>query len=294
MKNYSIGLFLCLGLFALNAQSYKAEFRTDMCDCLTDESLKRQLTENAFKACLRETFPKYAEKIDASIVETDPNKKFLLGQIARKDVMVSMSAELIYTCDVYYKHIDFKRNSTKLIARENAKESTLSKYNEMVALTPNAMAYFMRADIHFRLGNIKKAEDDINKSLSLNPNKDNVLSTRKELMLLAWIYEEQERYEEAVAIYDKIYFGDLDTEVAKLRALANKKDGGKLSKIPTIKTSEIKKEDQTIKTKSKTRRTKTSDKNTTKPSKSNRTRTRKVEKKKDTASLRKLFKMGNG
>lgn len=293
MKTYIAFLILSAGLLSVNAQTYKSAFRADMCDCLETESLKRTLTENAFKTCLRETLPKYAEKIDASIVEADPNKKFQLGQIARKDLLVSMYAELIYTCDVYYKHIDFKRNSTKLIARENAQESTLSKYNEMVALTPNAMAYFMRADIHFKLGNIKEAEDDINKSLSLNPNKDNVMSTRNELMLLAWVYEEQERYREAVAIYDKVYFGDLDTQVAQLRALANKKAGGSISNILKAEQIEISKDKKASTRRRDSQRQKsikTTDKKSNKNTKSN---TLKNEKRKDSSSLRKLFKMGN-
>jgi len=233
-------LFICL--LAVNAQIYKSAFRADMCDCLDLESQKRTLTENAFKACLRETLPKYATQIDAQIVEEDVNKKFYKGQLARKELLVSMQTELIYSCDVYYKHLDFKRNSKKLIARETVKESDLEKYNQMVALTPNAMAYFLRAQVQFNLGKIKETEADINKSLELNPNIDNTMATRHELMLLAWVYEEQERYTEAIALYDKIYFGDLDTQIAQLRALADKKAGGTIANIPKIKKGDIKEE----------------------------------------------------
>ncbi|WP_282032255.1 tetratricopeptide repeat protein [Winogradskyella eximia] len=289
-------LIYLVGAFTIKAQTYKSDFRADMCDCLTEESLKRTLTENAYKACLRETLPKYATQIDAQIVEPDVNKKYYLGQIARKDLLLSMQSELIYSCEAYYKHLDYQRTSQKLIARENANESDLEKYDQMVALTPNAMAYFMRAQVQFKLGNIKATEADINKSLELNPNKENVKSTRHQLLLLAWVYEEQERYKEAVLLYDKIYFGELDIEVVKLRALADKKAGGTMANIPKAKDLKTKNEIKAVTRRSKTEGSKSSKAITAEPSKSSRSRTIKPKenKKKDTSSLRKLFKMGNG
>ena len=291
MKSIITILILFLVISTLSAQSYKAAFRTDMCNCLEEESLKRQLTENAFKTCLRETLPKYATQIDAEIKEEDINKKYYLGQIARKDLLVAMRSELIYSCKVYYKHLDFKRTSKKLIARENAKESDLEKYNQMVALTPTAMAYFLRAQLYFNLGKIKKTEEDINKSLSLNPNKANVKSTRHELLLLASVYEEQERYKEAIALYDKVYFGDSDTKVAQLRALADKKAGGTINNIPQISNNEA------IKDKADTtdniRGRKPNNSRSRGQTKDKRGAKTKNVKKKDSASLRKLLKIGN-
>ena len=286
MKIYITFLISYLWFLSVNAQSYKSAFRADMCDCLETESLKRTLTENAFKACLRETLPKYAKQIDAQIVEEDINQKFYKGQLARKDLLVAMQSELIYSCDVYYEHIYFKRNSKKLIARENAKESDLEKYNQMVALTPNAMAHFMRAKVQFNLGNIKETEADLNKSLELNPNRENAKATRHELLLLACVYEEQERFAEAIAIYDKIYFGDLDTEVAQLRALADKQAGGTIASISKIIESDEKKEIKSTVQGRSARRANTSNKTTKQLNKN--------KKKQDTSSLRKLFKTGNG
>ena len=119
MKLITTILMLFLVMFTAEAQSYKTAFRADMCSCLKEESLKRQLTENAFKACLIETLPTYATQIDAQIIEEDANKKYYLGQLARKDLLVAMKSELIYTCEVYYKHLDYKRTSKKLCTHSN-------------------------------------------------------------------------------------------------------------------------------------------------------------------------------
>lgn len=272
----------------VNGQSYKAAFKSDICNCLEEESLKRHLTENAYKTCFREILPKYATQIDAEIVEEDINQKFYKGQLARKELIISLNYELIYSCDTYYNYLDRERTSKKLIARENAKESELERYNQMVALSPNAMAYYMRAQLQFYLGNIKEAEVDVNKSLEVNPYKDNVKSTRHELLLLAWIYEEQERYSEAIVLYDKIYLGDLDTEVARLRALADKKSGGTEPNMPIInkntKSSERRIPEEKKRSRSSSRQIK------------GKAKTKEVKaktKKKDTSSLRKLLKIGN-
>ncbi|WP_299100839.1 hypothetical protein [uncultured Winogradskyella sp.] len=291
MKKIVTHFILLIGLLSLNAQSYKSAFRADMCSCLEEESLKRPLTENAFKTCLRETLPTYAEQIDASIIEADPQQKYLKGQLARKELLLAMPAELIYTCDAYYKHIDYQRTSKKLISRENAKESELERYDQMVALSPTSSAYYMRAQIHFKLGNLKETEADINKCLELNPNKENFKSTRHELKLLAWVYEEQERYAEAIALYDKIYFGELDIEVLKLRALADKKRGGTLGNMPSAaELNEPNRQAQEINVNSKQDRL---NKNIHKKTNKNTSRTSsdKSVKKTDSASLRKLFKL---
>ncbi|WP_178984067.1 tetratricopeptide repeat protein [Winogradskyella helgolandensis] len=283
MKSTMLFFVAFLGFYGVNAQAYKNGFRADVCACLEEESLKRTLTENAFKACLRETLPKYAAQIDAQIVESDVNVKFQKGQLARKDLLLAMPYELIYTCDVYFNHLNYQRTSKKLIARENANESDLEKYNQMVALTPNKMAYYMRAQLQFNLGNIKAAEADVNKSLEINPFRENAKSTRHELLLLAWIYEEQEKYSAAVALYDKIYMGDYDAEVARLRALADRKAGGTLANIPKVEHVEI------VKNKNAATRRRDTEK---KPSVNTKSSTVKVGKKKDTASLRKLLKIG--
>lgn len=280
MKTNIIYILLVLNFLSVDAQNYKSAFRSDICQCLEEESLKRVLTENAFKRCLRETLPKYAAQIDASIIEEDSQQKFLKGQLARKDLLLAMPSELIYSCDVYYKHINFLRTSSLLIMRENAKEDELEKYDQMVALKPNAMAYFMRAQVHFKLGNTKETEADINKSLALNPNSENVISTRKELLLLAWVYEEQERYKEAIEIYDKVYFGALDTEVTKLRALADKKSGGTIANIPD-KVAVENKEKSSVNSRIKTVKVNRAD---NKPKQETKV-------KKDSSSLKKLFKL---
>ncbi|SDH28437.1 tetratricopeptide repeat protein [Winogradskyella thalassocola] len=294
MKSTILFFVAFLGFYAVKAQTYKNGFRADVCACLEEESLKRTLTENAFKACLRETLPKYAAQIDAEIVESDVNLKFQKGQLARKGLLVAMQYELIYSCDVYFKHLDYQRTSKKLIARENAKETDLEKYNQMVALTPTKMAYYMRGQLQFNLGNIKAAEADVNKSLEINPFRENVKSTRHELLLLAWVYEEQEKYSAAVELYDKIYMGDYDVEVARFRALADRKGGGTVfnsPKVEQIEQIELIKDNK----RATRRRAAESNKSSNEIEKKSRTTTRsnavKVEKKKDTASLRKLLKI---
>lgn len=293
IKTKATFLILFIGLCTVNGQTYKSAFKSDICSCLEEESLKRELTENAYKKCFRETLPTYAAQIDAQIVEEDLNQKYYKGQLARKDLVVSMQYELIYSCEVYYNYLNDERISKKLIAREHAKESDLELYNQQVALTPNAMTYFMRAQLQFNLGNIKEAEADINRSLSVNPNKENTRSTRHELLLLAWIYEEQERFSEAVTLYDKIYFGDYDTQVARLRAMADKKGGGIAASIPNIGTKEINKEVKSKKRGEKQGGISTSQETGKQSNKTDKAAAQKVEKKKDTATLRKLLKIDN-
>ncbi|MDG5492331.1 tetratricopeptide repeat protein [Psychroserpens sp. SPM9] len=284
-------IFTLISVYGVNAQTYKTAFRTDMCACLEEESLKRKLTENAFKMCFNQVLPTYATLIDAEIIEADPNKKFYLGQLARKNLILSLQYELVYTCEVYYENLDRDRTSGKLIAREQVRESDLEVRNQYVAMSPNALAYFMRAQLHFNLGNLKEAEADIHKSLELNPNRDNAKTTRHELLLLAWIYEEYERYSEAVAIYDKITLGEFDTKVGILRALADKKAGGTFDNIPDY--SQLNSSQTDLKTK--TRRTTTS-RNTTKKAQqkaSNKSEKRQTKSNTDTTSLKKLFKIDN-
>nr|WP_321222396.1 hypothetical protein [uncultured Psychroserpens sp.] len=273
------------------SQSYKSGFRADMCDCLTLESQKRKLTDNAFKACYRETLSKYAVQIDALIIEEDENKKFLLGQLARKNLILAMQTELVYTCDSYYNHLESEKLSKKLIAQEHAKENQLDASNQLVAMSPTSYAYFNRAQIHYNLAHYDKAAADLKSCYEVNPNKDNVKSRRHELLLMALIHEENNNYNEAIALYDLAYFGELDFEVAILRAIADRNNGGTIANIP-------KKEDLTSKSinsnKQNRRKPKSKSGSQSQSSKKRTSTNRQQTKKKtDTSSLKKLFKIDN-
>ncbi|MUU78298.1 tetratricopeptide repeat protein [Winogradskyella endarachnes] len=284
MKLINTFILLIISVLSANSQSYKKAFRDDMCQCIELVSQKRSLTNNVLKTCYVEILPNYADLIDATITEEDINKKFIEGQLARKDLLTAMYSELIYTCDTYYNFIDFQRTNSALVLRENASESELKRYNQWVALKPNFTTYYMRACVHFTLKNLKEAEADINKSLALNPNKKSAKITRKELELLAWVYEEQERFKEAVAIYDSIYLGDFDTNVAQLRALANRKSGGTMSQI-------LKEEITSNKVLGQKENTNTQKNQKVLTSNKSKSETTIKSKKKDTAALRKLFKI---
>ena len=280
-------LMVCFFLLSVNgiyAQSYKAAFKDDMCHCIEQENLKRRLTENTYKTCFRETLTKYAAQIDAQIVEEDPNQKFYKGQLARKELVLALEYELIYSCNTYFEFLESLRVSKMLIAREHAKETDLEAYNQQVALTPNSISYFMRAQLQFKLGNLQEAAADINRSLDVNPYKANVKSTRNELLLLAWIYEEQNKFTDAIAIYDQLYSGDFDTKIAVLRALAHKKSGGTSASVPNV----IKTNESTNDNKNSARR-----RSVTRTVKAKVTSEQVIEKKKDTSSLKKLFKIDN-
>ncbi|MEM5566834.1 hypothetical protein WNY78_17060 [Psychroserpens sp. AS72] len=273
------------------SQSYKSAFRADMCDCLTLESQKRKLTENAYKACFRETLPKYAIQIDAEIVEEDVNKKYLLGQVARRDLIVVMQSELVYACKAYFDHLEREKLSKKLIARERAKASDLETQNQLVAMSPNTYSYFSRAQLHYNLGSFDKAEADLNSCYEANPNKDNVMSRRHELLLMALIHEEHKNYAQAIALYDLAYFGIQDYEVAILRAIADKNNGGTIANIPKlidgkISATSVKKEDRRAQQTTRGRTSRTVNKKTT-------TQKEQTKKKSDTSSLKKLFKIDN-
>ncbi|RLJ62604.1 tetratricopeptide repeat protein [Lacinutrix venerupis] len=280
-------LFFLVNL--VNSQSYKPSFRVDMCDCLTLEIQKRKLTENAYKACFRETLPKYATLIDAQIVEEDINKKMLLGQLARKDLLISIRPELVYTCEAYFNHLESEKLSKKLIIREQARESDLEKFNQLVAMSPNTYSYFSRAQLHYNLGNLDAAETDIKSCIEINPNKDNIKSRRHELLLMALIHEERNNYTEAITLYDLAYFGEMDVEVAILRAVADKNNGGSIANIPKLKDSA-----ENVLSSNKPSRRRSTTSNQTRSQSQNKTQTTQSiqsKKKKDTSSLKKLFKI---
>ncbi len=274
------------------SQSYKSAFRADMCDCLTLESQKRKLTENAYKACFIETLPKYATQIDAQIVEEDVNKKYLLGQIARRDLILTMQSQLVYTCKAYFEHLESEKLSKKLILREQAKESDLEAQNQLVAMSPNTYSYFSRAQLHYNLGNFDKAEADLKSCYEANPNKENMMSRRHELLLMALVHEENKNYAQAIALYDLAYFGVQDSPVAILRAIADKNNGGTIANIPKIidgkiGSAAVKKEGRGAQPTKRSR--------TTSRAKTNKATTQKkqTKKKKDSSPLKKLFKIDN-
>ncbi len=292
MKLITFVSIIFLSVNCTYGQSYKIAFRADMCECLEQESLRRKLTDKIYSICFKEILPKYATQIDVQIVEEDLNKKYRLGQIARKDLILALKYELVYTCDTYFNYLESEKLSKKLIARDHVKESELVSQNQYVALSPNALAYFTRAQLHYNLGNFKEAEADINKSIEVNPYSENAKSTRRELMLLALIYEEQERYNEAIVLFDKVYFGEMDSQVAVLRALVDRKAGGSVASIPKLTDNKL----LTVDSRTRNRR-QPDTKITAKRKSARKIRIKKekteTKKKTDTVALKKLFKIDN-
>ncbi|WP_204345669.1 tetratricopeptide repeat protein [Psychroserpens algicola] len=294
MKNISIITTLIISIHISYSQAYKTAFRAEMCDCLTTESLKRPLSENTYKTCFRETLPKFANQIDALIIEEDLNQKYLLGQIARRDLIVEIQPELVYTCTTYFEYLERGKLSKKLIAQESINESALEAQNQYVAMSPNAYAYFSRAQLHYNLGNLAESEADIRKSLEVNPNSDNPKSTRNELLLLALIYEENQQYEKAIAIYDQVYMGVYDSGTAILRALADKKNGGTISNIPKFSEDKLSSVNSNSRRNGRAAR---SGKNKEAGQQNAKAKARneknRSKKKSDTSALKKLFKIDN-
>lgn len=288
MKTFTLFIAILFIVQCAFGQDYKGAFRSEICNCLETESLKRDLSENTYKACFKQVLPQFAAQIDAQIVEEDLSKKYVLGQLARKDLLLAFKYELVYSCDIYFNALEKEILRKKLLAREKVTETDLEAQNQHVAMSPNAYAYFRRAQLHFKLGDLKASEADVKKSIAVNPYSDGKNAIRNEQLLLALIYDEQERYDEAIKLYDQASLGDIDTQINLLRAMADRKRGGNMENmlLSDNKTNQSESLKRINRRESKTIATST---NRSERAKANT----KTTKKNDASALRKLFKIDN-
>lgn len=226
MKSKCLLLVLILSLFysELTAQNYKDNFRNDICNCFEEAQPETYSLDQTVGKCFREQLPKYADLIDREIKDTVVMIKLRKGQLARQNLFYTYKYELIYTCERYSALADSARaEQLSAFKKTHGNEEYLKRANEQVAMSPNWFSYHRRSQIHFALGNLNKAEEDIRYAMSIMNYEDPQYK-----LLLAWILEEKKEYGKALPIYDELIDGLANMSLTRLRAMANKKAGGRM------------------------------------------------------------------
>jgi hypothetical protein len=208
----------------LNAQNYKDNFRNDICNCFEEAQPETYALDRTVGKCFREQLPKYAALIDREIKDSVVMIKLRKGQLARQNLFYSYKYELIYTCERYRSLADSARaEQLSTFKKTYGNEEYLIRANQQVAMNPNWFSYHGRSQIHFGLGNLNKAEQDLRYAMSIMNYEDPQYK-----LLLAWILEEKKEYGKAVQIYDELITGLANMTLTRLRAMANKKAGGRM------------------------------------------------------------------
>lgn len=282
-------IFLLLFLFSFDnySQNYLDEYKADICSCIETKKTTLTAVDNIFKACFTKNMTTYAIFIDAEIKEEDKVLKYIKGQKLRQELQQKFKYELVYSCNAYFDLIEEKKQHVLQQYRNRKIDSTkIDKLNETVAMQPHWANYFNRGQYYYFIGDLKKAEKDMLKSIEENPISETYLANTQEKLILASIYEEQKRYAEAIAIYDVINSRTVIPSVAVLRAIVSRKSKGYIMRPVEV----TKKETPTVVAKEKAEKEPVKIKQRTSPRVPKTTQN--FEKNKDsTQSLRKLFKL---
>ncbi|WP_452220945.1 tetratricopeptide repeat protein [Lacinutrix salivirga] len=223
---FYIGVILFISVNSLEAQSYQANFKNDICQCIQDKYVVNMQTHYVYKQCFEESLIQYAPLIDAEINETNPTLKYTKGQEQRKKLQAQFKYQLVSSCNIYYNILEHEREQVIAYKYGRTDSTLILKKTKQIAMTPNAHAYFGRAQLYFNLKMWDKAEADLRKSIAINPMSKNAMVTRNEQLLLAWALEKQAKYAEAIAIYSKLKYHDLDVHVLTFKAIATRKSKG--------------------------------------------------------------------
>ncbi len=229
MKASIIAIALILAVSSKSyTQSYQEKYKADICQCIEAEKADVKHLESSFEKCFKKHITKYAVSIDAEIKEANSTQKYVKGQKARLELKQKFKYELVNSCNYYFNTLNNARQLVLKKLRALPVDSTeLEKQNQNVALKPHWQNYFSRAQVYFKLGRLKKAEQDLLESLKINPYGKMPLYVRKEMLLLAWVLEEQNRFNEAIEIYNKISIGKIDSEVDILKTIVKRRQGNK-------------------------------------------------------------------
>jgi tetratricopeptide (TPR) repeat protein len=276
------------------SQNYQESYKTDICSCI-ETNRKKDIFLTAgkiFNTCFTKHMVKYADFIDAEIKEEDRTKKYIVGQKIRRELQEKFKYELVYSCNAYIDIIETKRQSVVQQYRSKKIDSNqIDKLNETVAMLPLWANYYNRGQYFYYIGDLQKALQDVKKSIEDNPLFDNYLATAQQHILLATIYEEQKKYDKAIAIYDAINSKISNPDIAILKAIvARKRNGYRLA-------SEVQHTTSILNSKSREPNDKTLISKRTRAIQTNKTdkkhqQNSSAEKCKDSAkSLRSLFKM---
>lgn len=218
-----------LVIFGFNkvyAQSYIKNFKADICECLEAKKSTTTTIDGDYSKCFKTNLVTYAPLIDASINIEDKNLKYIEGQKIRGSLGFKFKYELMYSCDTYFYAYERGIYASKEKQKQHGDSVKLQKMNELVAMKPHWNSYVLRAKEYYNLNDLRKAEQDILKSIELSPFANNVVQLRAQRLFLSQIYEDQKRYDEAIKLYDGIILGDIDYQTQILKAIVVRKKNG--------------------------------------------------------------------
>ena len=229
LKNskFYIFFFLIYGLANVNSQNYLNNFKSEICECLQQKELTYKNIEHEYNNCFKSKLVNYATIIDLNIQEDDKTKKYIEGQKIRRNLKMQFQHELMFTCNTYFYTIERALFKFKEKAKLLGDSTQLQRHHELVAMQPNWNSYFSRAKEYYKLNDLKRAENDVIKSIEVSPfDINDKRRMRAEKLFLAQVYEDQKKYSEALNVYNDIDLGDIDKDVKILKAIVVRKRDG--------------------------------------------------------------------
>lgn len=220
----SLNLILLLSFsIVMHSQDFKKAMMNDICDCL-EQSENQQ---SNFQACYKKSLTNYAEMLDSRIVAENADQKFAKGQVARQKLLYDITADLVNICDYYFIAVESLRAQIVNRIKKGASVEQLQKAKEAVAQYPAASMYAARGVAYFGLEKYDMAEEDLNKSLELQP--DNNLYAEKQLALLL---EDKGNYNAALNLLAKMKRNDFDYENDLTQNIIRRKMNGSAPLLP--------------------------------------------------------------
>lgn len=241
MKHLIILVLFLTTTLAIKAQGYENNYKSDICACIETYENTLQAADKIYSSCFAKHMTTYAVYIDAEIKEEDKTKKFIVGQKIRRELKERFIYELAYTCNAYVDIIESKKQHViQQLRSKKIDSSRIDKLNETVAMKPHWANYFNRGQFYYYIGDLQKAERDVLKSIQENPLNQGDIVIAQESLLLAMIYEEQKKYDKAIAIYDTINSKTIIPSIELLKAIVSRKSKGYVLKPKDIINTDIK------------------------------------------------------
>ncbi len=204
MKKLFLALLIFTGLFTATAQQSREQGVTDLankvapnfCGCF--EKYKFDDARKGFEQCFLENFVKHEEQLVALMAMDSIGDEQAKNDRIAMEIMVKMQGKLFQDCDSYYEYFKTIRNRGLSLLLEQDIDKKMDSIMAIEAEKRDSEWYFKKASFEFAGEKLNEAEKDLLKGFEKEP--DNA----KYKMLLAWVYEKQEREEDALAVYDQM------------------------------------------------------------------------------------------
>lgn len=196
------------------SDEFKKKVSIDVCNCLNE---KKEIKENDIISCFHESTDIYQSEIVKLIDEDSEVSLYEQASILGENLYFDLQEYLVKDCDLYYNFFNVLREQSYISMKKNHPQSKIDSLSNELSEDKTPELLWLRGNAYFATNEFKKAREDYELCLKIEPNYIQCL------FFLGWLNEKEENYRKAIELYNQVFNMTKKREIIVFIEMAKRK-----------------------------------------------------------------------